>query len=598
MKQIWFFYKRLHTFSGNVLYLNMLAMIIIGLLESVGTVLLLPLISIAGFIELDIEGTILANWFTWLHGFPKLISLTIVLLIYVSISIVQNIFQRNLTIKNVKIMQAYSSHLRMKLYESIMNVNWEFFMKKRKTDLIHSLTSDLARVTSGIVIFLQLLSSIVFTIIQIALAFWLAPSLTIFVLIAGMLLGLYSRKFIKQSKALGNNTSQLGLNYLSGVTDQLNGIKDVKSNQLEKAHINWLRNITQGMTSEQINYIKLNTASQLSYKISSSFLIALFIFLSVMLIQAQQGQLLLIIIIFSRLWPRFTGIQGNVENVAASIPAFLSIQILEEECAQAKELSTYTTTKQMELKQAIECRNVSFKYNKEESNNTLKNINLYIPAREMTAIVGPSGAGKSTLIDLVMGLIIPDRGDILVDGMPLTDQIIFSLRKSISYVSQDPFLFNESIKRNLQLVDETATEEQLWEALEFASAADFVRKLPQGLDTVIGDRGVRLSGGERQRIVLARAILRKPSILVLDEATSALDTENEARIQEALERLKGKMTIIIIAHRLSTIRNADQVIVLNQGKIIQQGGFNELAREKKGMFSHLLGNQQIMAINE
>ena len=139
---------------------------------------------------------------------------------------------------------------------------------------------------------------------------------------------------------------------------------------------------------------------------------------------------------------------------------------------------------------------------------------------------------------------------------------------------------------------------RLWEALEFSSAAEFVKKLPQGLDTVIGDRGVRLSGGERQRIVLARAILRKPSILVLDEATSALDTENEAKIQEALERLKGKMTIIIIAHRLSTIRNADQVIVLNQGKIIQKGGFSELAREKKGMFSHLLGNQQILAINE
>ena len=135
-------------------------------------------------------------------------------------------------------------------------------------------------------------------------------------------------------------------------------------------------------------------------------------------------------------------------------------------------------------------------------------------------------------------------------------------------------------------------------SLEFSSAAEFVKKLPQGIDTHIGDRGIRLSGGERQRIVLARAILRKPSILILDEATSALDTENEAKIQAALERLKGRMTIIIIAHRLSTIRNADQVIVINQGKIIQKGQYNELAGEKKGMFSHLLGNQQILAINE
>ena len=130
----------------------------------------------------------------------------------------------------------------------------------------------------------------------------------------------------------------------------------------------------------------------------------------------------------------------------------------------------------------------------------------------------------------------------------------------------------------------------MWEALEFAAAAQFVRKLPNGLDTLIGDRGVRLSGGERQRLVLARAILRKPSLLILDEATSALDMENEAKIQEALDRLKGKMTIIIIAHRLSTIRNADQVLVLDEGNLVQTGRYKQLAAEKKGVFSQLLGS--------
>jgi ATP-binding cassette subfamily C protein len=141
------------------------------------------------------------------------------------------------------------------------------------------------------------------------------------------------------------------------------------------------------------------------------------------------------------------------------------------------------------------------------------------------------------------------------------------------------------------LVVPAATEEQIWEALDFSSAADFVRKLPQGLDTLIGDRGIRLSGGERQRIVLARAILRNPSILVLDEATSALDTENEGKIQLALDRLKGRMTIVVIAHRLSTIRNADQVVVLNKGSIIQKGEFGQLAKDKRGVFGHLLSNQ-------
>ena len=141
------------------------------------------------------------------------------------------------------------------------------------------------------------------------------------------------------------------------------------------------------------------------------------------------------------------------------------------------------------------------------------------------------------------------------------------------------------------MIEPNASEEEIWDALSFAAAAEFVQTLPKGLDTLIGDRGVRLSGGERQRLVLARAILRKPSILVLDEATSALDAENEVKIQSAIERLKGTMTIVVIAHRLSTIRNADQVIVLGKGEIVQKGEFNQLAKERKGVFRSLLGAQ-------
>ena len=179
----------------------------------------------------------------------------------------------------------------------------------------------------------------------------------------------------------------------------------------------------------------------------------------------------------------------------------------------------------------------------------------------------------------------------MVDGTPLLGDKILSLRQSVSYVAQDPFLFNSSIRENLMLVEPNASEEQLWEALKFSASDEFVSRLPMGLDTVIGDRGIRISGGERQRIVLARAILRKPSILVLDEATSALDTENETKIQQTLDRLKNNMTIIVIAHRLSTIRNADQVIVLEKGKIIQKGGYQQLSKEAKGTFSQLLSYQ-------
>ena len=192
-----------------------------------------------------------------------------------------------------------------------------------------------------------------------------------------------------------------------------------------------------------------------------------------------------------------------------------------------------------------------------------------------------------------MGLNVPDTGEVLVDGVPLTQKNLLSLRESLSYVPQDPFLFNTSIRENLMLIKENATEEEIWEALTFASANGFVEKLPNGIDTIIGDRGIKLSGGERQRLVLARAILKKPSILILDEATSALDSESESKIQEAIESLKGYMTIIVIAHRLSTIQNADQIIVLEGGEVIQQGAFVQLAQTSNEMFSLLLQKQQL-----
>lgn len=400
--------------------------------------------------------------------------------------------------------------------------------------------------------------------------------------------------FYKKARILGGKTSKLAQDYLSGITDHFNGIKDIKSNTLEASRLDWLQSITEKMSNEQMEYMRIRSNSQLFYKVSMAILIAFFILLSVSIFKAQPTQLLLIILIFSRLWPRFMTIQSNLEQLAASIPAFKSLWELQGECNEAIEMQDIHQQKHIKpicIEQGIECKGIYFRYNKKEHLYALQNINVKIPINSMTAIVGHSGAGKSTLIDVLMGLIQPEKGQVLIDGTPLTSENLLSLRRAISYVPQDPFLFNASIRENLLMIEPNASEEQIWTALDFAAAAEFVRMLPKGLDTLIGDRGVRLSGGERQRLVLARAILRQPSILVLDEATSALDTENEVKIQSAIERLKGTMTIVVIAHRLSTIRNADQVIVLGKGEIVQKGEFNQLAKERKGVFRNLLGSQ-------
>jgi ATP-binding cassette subfamily C protein len=219
---------------------------------------------------------------------------------------------------------------------------------------------------------------------------------------------------------------------------------------------------------------------------------------------------------------------------------------------------------------------------------------LTIRAGETVAIVGPSGAGKSTVADLVMGLVVPDRGCVLVDGTPLRSALIRSWREQIGYVAQDTFLFNDTIRANLLWAHPDADDKDIERALELAAAGEFVSELPDGLDTVLGDRGVRLSGGERQRLALARALLRRPSLLILDEATSALDSENERRIQGAIEELHGRTTILAITHRLSTIRRADVIYVLERGRLADSGDWETLMGKENGRFTALAQAQGIL----
>ncbi|OKP92771.1 ABC transporter ATP-binding protein [Paenibacillus sp. P32E] len=595
MQAIMYYIRQLQRLSGVKLYLNLLGMGISGLLESSAVLLLVPMLGMAGIqlggktagLDLPMLG--------FISDLPQTEALALVLGGYVFIVLSQNLITRFVAIRNVDIQQTYSRQLRYEVYSALLRAEWSFFLKKRTSDLINVMTTELARVLAGISAFLQFLTSLLFTLVQIGFAFWLSPQMTLAVLVCAVLLSLFSRRFIRKAKRLGSRSSELGKQYLAGITDQLNGIKDIKSNNLEDSRLGWMHEFTGEVKQEQLDYTRLRTNSQLLYKMSSTLLIAMFIFVSFRFLHVEGPYLLLVILVFARLWPTFSALQTLLEQLASVLPSFKQLQLLQEECLQAAEhgaQESRAVVAPMMLKHSLEARNVDFRYNPQEQEYSLRGVNVVIPANRMTAIVGRSGAGKSTLVDLLMGLMQPESGEILADGQPVTGERLLPYRRSIGYVAQDPFLYNATIRDNLTMIKPDASEDELWEALEFASSADFVRKLPQGLDTLLGDRGVRLSGGERQRLVLARAIIRKPSILVLDEATSALDTENEKRIQEALERLKATVTVIVIAHRLSTIRGADQILVIDQGRVIQQGVFSGLVSEKGGMFSRLLSSQE------
>jgi ATP-binding cassette subfamily C protein len=261
---------------------------------------------------------------------------------------------------------------------------------------------------------------------------------------------------------------------------------------------------------------------------------------------------------------------------------------MQQQLDQEQESAPLKNVAKVLVNKGIQLERISFKYNKNHVTSAVKGINLMIPAKRMTAIVGPSGAGKSTLGDLMMGLLTPDEGRILIDGLPLSGERLGAWRRSVGYVPQENFLFHDTIRVNLQWARSDATESDMRCALDSAAALDFVMALPEGLDTVVGDRGVRLSGGERQRIALARTLLRNPTLLLLDEATSSLDSENERRIQEAVVRLHGDVTVVVIAHRLSTASRADQVVILDEGKMVETGTWKDLMQRPHGRLSTMI----------
>ena len=305
-------------------------------------------------------------------------------------------------------------------------------------------------------------------------------------------------------------------------------------------------------------------------------------------IEIPIAELALVIWGLKSMIPLVGEIVRNKNHIMNILPRYEQVKYLREEAVKLKNKSG---TKIFDcLNQSLSLHNVSFAYPGREY--AIRDISLQIPRGKMVAIVGESGGGKSTLIDLLMGLLSPEKGDIQIDDIPLQEYNIDSYRQKIGYVPQDAVLFHMSVRDNLLWAEESSSEQELWDACRLANAEEFVNQLPQKLDTIIGDRGVRLSGGQCQRLALARAVIRKPELLILDEATSSLDTESERLVQQSIEQIARTTTVVVIAHRLSTIVNTDYVYVIKNGKVVEEATYHELIKGN-GYFNQMVQLQSL-----
>ncbi|NET73676.1 MAG: ATP-binding cassette domain-containing protein [Sphaerospermopsis sp. SIO1G2] len=469
----------------------------------------------------------------------------------------------------------------------LLKVDIDYYNKMKIGDLINRLGAEINKASGFINNGIRLVSLVITILVFVVLLLSISWQLTIAATPVMMTLVFINQYFINQSKKFGKEISEFSKLYSIAVIEVLNGVRLVKSTSNESKEYEKISNLIR--VREKSDF-KAQANSQAISPLSEVIGIAclmMIVFLSKNLFAEQLALvstiLLTYLVLLLRLLPLISQL-NNIRSSFAVISASMDIvgDFLRRDNKTFMPNGTLIYTR---LQTGIHFNNISFQYPNHER-QILKDVDLYLPRGQTLALVGGSGAGKSTLADLLPRFYDPSSGCIAFDDTDLREFDLASVRKNMGIVSQDTFLFNDSVRNNIAYSQPDATEEEIITAARLANAYEFINKLPQQFDTIIGDRGVMLSGGQKQRLAIARALLQNPEILILDEATSALDTVSERLVQSAIDQLSRDRTTLVIAHRLSTVRKADKIAVLDQGRVVETGTHEELL-QKGGYYSQL-----------
>ena len=517
-------------------------------------------------------------------------ALFLVVSLIISLFLLKNIFGYLANYFMVFLRNGVVRDLRNKVYKKTVELPLSYFSEQRKGDIMSRVTGDISTLQYSMLPVLELIAREPLTIIfTIGMMVIISLKLTMFVFIFIPISGIIISRIGKSLKRKSNRVQQEQGMILSILEETLTGLRIIK-----------------GFNAEDKFNGKFEESSRRSYHFSNKLFNRQNLasptseFLGILVISIllwYGGQLVLVDeSLDGSSFIAYMGLAYNIMVPAKAISRGL-YNIKQGDAAAERIQEIIDTPNPLKDKEnaitktsfdsEIVFKNISFKY---ENDYVLKNFSLTIPKGKTIALVGQSGSGKSTIANLITRFYDVNEGSILIDGIDIRDLSTKSLRQQLGIVTQDAILFNDSIKNNLKLGKENASDNEVIEALKIANAWEFVKELPNGIETNIGDAGNKLSGGQKQRLSIARAVLKSPPIMVLDEATSALDTESERLVQVALENMMKNRTSIVIAHRLSTIQNADEIVVLNKGEIVEKGKHTELIA-KKGVYQKLVEMQ-------
>lgn len=536
----------------------------------------------------------LLEYIKYLLSTEKHINGTESALVYVCVAIIFVFFMKNLfrylALRVLSPIRTGVMHdIRADIFRKLLSLPLSYYSNERKGDLMSRMTDDVRGVEQGI--FSMLEDTVIQPLTILLFLAWmlmLNAKLTIFALgmlgVVGILIGGVSRTLKGRSLSVQETLGKA----MSIVEESISGLRIIQGFSAESFQLKKFGDINRTLY-HQGNQI--NRRFELSSPLTEFLAVCVFslvlwfggaIVVSGQMDAASFIQLILTFALLIQPAKSFSTSYSKINIGLASSQRIFEILDAEntiKEAPDAKPMKGF--------KEAIEYRNVSFLYRSNQHREILKGINLRVEKGKMIALVGQSGAGKTTLVDLLPRFYDVASGEILIDGQDIRQAKVADLRGLFGIVSQEPILFNDTVRNNIVFGKADISQEQIEEAARVANAHDFIVKLPQGYKTVIGDRGGKLSGGERQRLTIARAVLKDPPILILDEATSSLDSESEKLVQDALAKLMKDRTTIVIAHRLSTIQNADEIIVMSEGKIAERGIHSSLMQQG-GIYNKLV----------
>ncbi|MBI3631450.1 MAG: ABC transporter ATP-binding protein [Candidatus Staskawiczbacteria bacterium] len=550
-----------------------------GALEGIGTSAIIPLFAMMGGNGNGGDNMITKiarQFFDFIH-LP--LTLKYLLIFMILIFLIKAGFSFLVSYINIFITANYENKIRRELFFSTLIAGWPFLSKQKLGYLEQTLTIDASN-SSNLLLHLGgiipvIVSILVYSFLAVNVS-WVLAILTL--LVGGFIFYFFKPVFFSNRKYAGE-LAQINKEASHFVNENMLGLKTIKAMHVEgsisKRAYTYFDKIKILSTKLIIVRSVLNVSMQ---PIGLIYIFAIFIFFY-KFSTFNLGYFAILVYAINRIFNQIQTLQGLLHYIVTEEPYFKSVSQYYR--TTEKNIEVDGVKNKFNFGNEIVFKDIDFSYDREQ---ILNNINFKIKKGEMIGLIGHSGSGKTTIVDLLLRLYRPQKGEITIDNVDISDINLEEWRTHVGYVSQDMFLINDTIENNIKFYNENLTSENIANAASQANILDFIESLPQKFQTVVGERGTMISGGQRQRIVLARVLARKPELLILDEATSSLDNESEIQIQKVIEGLRGKITVLVIAHRLSTIMNTDKLLVLDGGKISEGGKPQELLQNKNSYF--------------